>query len=257
MRCYIHIITSVHTFFRLWKKFRTWSFKRITTVDRLQRASHPVPAAVNGTLGALFTRPADCPLRLGKTGYLPPVPQICASPPASDPNCRSRPPLLPLWCISGGRSTATTTTGADGDSARTDHPHRFSGGRRSSCKSRRRTRSSSPPVLDLPLLRHHLQQVLLDSPLSISSPASMAPPLLPMHRGTSRVPFVLSLCSYACCCWWWNSSTNCKTARIVPAPFSIPCHYLVSFMTSYGVVSYAYWFWVWINLVGIACFMTS
>ncbi|KAG2591085.1 hypothetical protein PVAP13_5NG447440 [Panicum virgatum] len=94
-----------------------------------------------------------------------------APPPASHPNCRSRPPLLPLWCISGGRSTATTTTGADGDPARMDHPHRFSGGRRSSCKSRRRTRSSSPPALDLPLLRHHLQQVLLDSPLSISSPA--------------------------------------------------------------------------------------
>ena len=52
-----------------------------TVLDRLQRASHPVPAAVNGTLGALFTRPADCPLRLGKTGYLPPVPQIRASPP--------------------------------------------------------------------------------------------------------------------------------------------------------------------------------
>ena len=76
MRCYIHIITSVHTFFRLWKKFRTWSFKRITTAKGV---CIPVTNQKNKIW---HTTPTP-------QGLPPPTPQVTSSS-AAPPNLRHR-----------------------------------------------------------------------------------------------------------------------------------------------------------------------
>jgi hypothetical protein len=200
-------------------------------LDRLQQASHPVPAAVNGTLGALFTRPVDCPLRLGKTGYLPPVPQIYATPQPPIPTVA---PVLPFSLSGASRADGgvlllcrsspaprshQTTTARSAVLGRTEHRHHHHW-------RERRSGADGPPPPLLGRMEKQLQEPAahevfftpqrwifhysdtICSRCSSTHPTRSHLPLVWLHLYCRCIAvhlvchFVLSLCSYACCCWW-------------------------------------------------------
>ncbi|PVH61474.1 hypothetical protein PAHAL_3G041900 [Panicum hallii] len=161
------------------------SEKRGTSLPSRRSARPPPPPSLPSQL-SLPSSPSPSLVHLGRTEAC-----FCCAVPRRRLGCIGPPP--PDLLFSGGRSTATTTTGADGDPARTDHPHRFSGGRRSSCKSRRRTRSSSPPSAE---------SSTAPAPSAAGAPRSHLPLVwinlvgvacFMTSLGVVRVPFVLSL----------------------------------------------------------------
>jgi len=144
----------------------------IAWLDRLQRASHPVPAAVNGTLAhcSRAQRIAHCvsekrgtslPSRRSARGPRPPIPTVTPVLPfslsgASRADGAPPPPPLARTEIRRGRTTPTASR-ADGEAAARAggargllHPQRWifhcSGTICSRCSSTRPSRSHLPLV---------------------------------------------------------------------------------------------------------------